>query len=162
MSDTEYKNGIAERAAKIGLHNIDILTKELEETKIRLDEAFALIEDKEREIERERLLIGELELKIEDLKKKPLEQLAKTQAELDMAKEEIRELRAIEGKRTGEQDFVSASKVHSPPQIWIAAINALNLYRGLNEASKYAIEHNDPWKKVIFDIAENGELKSCR
>lgn len=161
-TDSEIHNSVAERSAEIALSIIGTLKKELEDKDIRLNEAFALIDDKEKELERERLLIGELELKIEELRKKPSEQLAKLQAEYDLLKEENKELRAIEGKRSKEQDFIPASKVVSPLNVWVAAINALNLYRGLNEGSKYAIEHNDPWKKVIFDVAADGQLKNAR
>lgn len=160
--DAEIKNSVADFAAKFDLETIDSLKEELKEKEIRLDEAFALIDDKEQELDRERLLIGELELRIEDLKKKPSEQLAQLQTEYDLKCEEIKELRSIEGQRTKERDFVPASKVLSPPKVWVAAVNALNLYRGLNDASRFAIEHNDPWKKVIFDVSDDGQLKNAR
>lgn len=153
---------IAERSAEIVLNTIDILQKELTDKDIRLNEAFSLIEDKEGEIERQRLTIGELEIRIEDLKKKPTEQLAKLQAEYDLKCEEIKELKAVEAIHTRNQDFNPASKVALPKQIWVAAVNAYHVYKGLHEATMWATSHNEPWKKVIFDVADDGQLKDSR
>lgn len=162
IPDQNIHDEIAERSAEIALSTIDTMKKELEDKDIRLDEVFAILEDKDKEIERQRLTIGELEIRIEDLQKKPSEQLAKLQAEYDLKCEEVKELREIEGQRTKDNDFHKASTIPTPKYVWIAAINALNLYRGLRDGSKWALEHNEPWKKVVFDIASDGQLNNAR
>lgn len=144
---------------------ITLLKKDLEDKTITLDEMFNLIEDKDKEIEKQRLLLGELELKIEDLKKKPSEQLAKLQAEYDLKCEEVKELRAIEGQRTKEHDFAPASKVSSPSHVWVAACNSFGFYKELKDATMKATNTNDPldrWRKVLFDVANDGQLSNAR
>jgi hypothetical protein len=138
------------------------LKEELKDKDIRLDEAFAMIDDKDKEIERQRLQLGDMELRIEDLRKKPSEELAKLHAEYDLKCEEVKELRAIEGQRTKQHDFNPASKVASPKFVWVAAVNAYHLYKGLHEGTMWATSHNEPWKKVIFDQADDGQLKNAR
>lgn len=162
MSNNEIRDEIAERSAEIALNTIDTLKKEIEDKDIRLNETFFLIEDKDKEIERQRLAIGEMEIRIEDLKKKPTEQLAKLQADYDMKCEEVKELKAVEAIHTRNQDFNPASKIASPKQIWVAAVNAYHVYKGLHDGSMWATSHNEPWKKVIFDVADDGQLKDSR
>jgi hypothetical protein len=138
MSDIETKNGIAEHTAEMALaERIDILQKDNTDKEIRLMEALTLLDSKDKELD-------------------------KLQSDYDLKCEELHELKAIEIKRTQQQDFVPASKVQSPPKVWVAAVNAINLFKGLNDASKYAIENNDPWKKVVFDVSAEGQLKNAR
>ena len=165
IADTNIHDENAEKSAEIALANNQALIKDKEDLKIRLNEAFVLIEDKDRELDRIRLAMGELELQIRDLKKNPpknIDEKEELQIKYDELKIAYEELKAVESLRVQKQDFKPASNIQSPPKVWVAAINALNLYRGLNEASKYAIEHNDPWKKVLFDITDNGQLKNAR
>lgn len=127
---------------------------------VQLEEASRLIADKDKEIERQRLQIGELELKIEDLKKKPSDQLAKLQVEYDAKCQENRELREV--LHAKNQNFAPASSIESPKSVWVAAVNAINLFKGLHEGSRWAIEHNDPWKKVVFTVGNDGQLTDAR
>lgn len=162
MSDSEYHNSVAERSAEIALSTIDSLRGELKDNDIRLNEAFALLEDKEREIERQRVAMGEMELQIKELQDKPSKDLAELQARYDLKCIEYNELKAIESQRTAQLDFKPASQVQSPKIVWVAAVNAFNLYKGLKDGSMHATSNNDPWHKVIFDVSVDGQLNNAR
>jgi hypothetical protein len=80
---------------------------------------------------------------------------------LEAAQETIRELQDIERKR-----IVFAKAGQLPPtkyqQIWIPSIDALNLFVGINQARKWAIEHNDPWRKLIFEVEDDGRVRTAK
>jgi hypothetical protein len=162
MSDSEYRNSVAERSAEIALTTIDSMKEELKEKDIRLDEAFALIDDKDKEIERQRIAMGEMELRIKELQDKPSKDLAELQIRYDLKCQEYNELKAIESQRTAQHDFKPASQVQSPKVVWVAAVNAYHVYKGLHEGSMWATSHNEPWKKVLFEVAVDGQLKDAR
>lgn len=82
--------------------------------------------------------------------------------ELQALRVENQELKEIESKRVREQDFHKGTEVISLPQPWIFAVDAINLFKGLNESSKQLLEDNKPWRKVVFDITNRGQLKGCR
>ena len=113
---------------------IAMFEKEREDLQIRLDEALTLVDDKIDAIQ-------ELQIKYEDLMR------------------QYQELLEVERLRTSKSDFKSAAVL--PRHAWIAAIDALNFYSVLNKASRWAIEHNDPWHKILFDIKEDGQLKAA-
>jgi hypothetical protein len=80
---------------------------------------------------------------------------------LEAAQETIRELQDIERKRIV---FEKAGQL-SPTkyqQIWIPSIDALNLFVGINQARKWAIEHNDPWRKLIFEVEDDGRVRTAK
>ena len=105
-----------------------------EDLEIRLNEALTLADNKIDAIE-------ELQIKYDDLMR------------------QYQELLEVERLRTSKSDFKSAAVL--PKHAWVAAIDALNLYSVLNKASRWAIEHNDPWHKILFDIKEDGQLKAA-
>lgn len=45
---------------------------------------------------------------------------------------------------------------------WIAAVNAMNFYVKLKEARDYAIDNHEPWRKVLFDISDEGQISNPR
>lgn len=74
-------------------------------------------------------------------------------------KEEKRELQEALRK---EIEFKTASTFRTQQlDIWIPAIDALNLFVKINEARRWAIDHNDPWRKLLFQIDEYGRVKSA-
>lgn len=168
MSESEYKDAVAEQSVEIALNTIDTLKKELEDKEIRLDEAFSLIDDKDTEIERQRLQMGDMELRIDELQKKPSEQLTKLQAQYDLKCEEVKELRAIEGKRTQQNDFKPASSVilqssssKKKNEAWIAAPNLSGFVKALISVS-LKFDSYSSQRKVIFDLTDDGQLKNAR
>lgn len=82
------------------------------------------------------------------------------ETQLGLYKQEVRELREIEFRRSPQEDFAKASHIQTPhKQIWISAINALKLFVALRKARDHAISNNEPWAKLIFDInPETGEI----
>lgn len=166
--ESDIHDVIAERSAEIALNTIDILKKELQEKDTRINEAFALIKDRQKRIQELQMQMGEIEIELGNLKKNPpaaaknVDEKEELQIKYDELKVAYEELKQVETLRTKQQDFKPASIVASAPKVWVAAINAINFYRELNKASKYAIEHNEPWKKLLFDVASDGQLKVAR
>lgn len=81
--------------------------------------------------------------------------------ELEILKEEKRELQEALRK---EIEFKTASELPRQTQkldIWIPAIDAINLFMAINQARRWAIDHNDPWRKLIFEIDEYGRVKTA-
>lgn len=80
---------------------------------------------------------------------------------LEAAQQTIKELQDIERKRI---EFQSAKELPRSQvlEIWVPAIDALNLFMGINQARRWAIDHNDPWRRLLFDIADDGRIKSCK
>lgn len=81
--------------------------------------------------------------------------------QLEVAHSEIRQLKEALRK---EIQFKTAKDFPSHAQkldIWVPAIDALNLFVKINEARRWAIDHNDPWRKLIFQIDEYGKVKSA-
>ena len=74
--------------------------------------------------------------------------------------QERNELREAERKRVQESSFKPAKTL--PPQCWVSAVNAMNFFIPLKRAREHAIDHHDPWRKIYFDVSENGELKAAR
>ena len=95
-------------------------------------------------------------LTLADIKIDAIEEL---QIKYDELMRQHQELLEVERLRTSKSDFKSAAVL--PRHAWIAAIDALNFYSVLNKASRWAIEHNDPWHKILFDIKEDGQLKAA-
>lgn len=82
--------------------------------------------------------------------------------ELEILQEEKRELQEALRK---EIEFKTASELPKQTQkldIWIPAIDALNLFMSINEARRWAIDHNDPWRKLLFEIDEYGRVKTAK
>lgn len=82
--------------------------------------------------------------------------------QLEVAHSEIRELKEALRK---EIQFKTAKDWPSHAQelqIWIPCIDALNLFVKINEARRWAIDHNDPWRKLLFEIDEYGRVKSAK
>jgi hypothetical protein len=82
--------------------------------------------------------------------------------ENSILKQEKKELQEALRK---EIEFKTASEFSKQAQkldIWIPAIDALNLFMSINEARRWAIDHNDPWRKLLFDIDEYGRVKSAK
>lgn len=157
---------VNEQATEIALTLADAYGKDAKDLALRLQEALTLADDKDKRIEQLLLQQGELELQITDLKQKP-QQLPKDvdktedlQIQIDNMQQTITELQEALRAKVQTSGFTQAS--HLPKQVWLAAINAINFYRELNKASRFAIEHNDPWKKIIFDVAEDGQLKAAK
>jgi hypothetical protein len=156
---------VNEQATEIALSLADEYAKKAKEQEIRLREALQIADDKDKRIYQLEMEAGELEMQIADLKKKPVttkdvDRAEELQIENDSLKvlvEELKEALRVNVKASG---FTQAS--HLPKQVWVAAINALNFYRTLNKASRHAIEHNDPWRRIIFDIAQDGQLKAAK
>lgn len=168
--ESDVHDAIAERSAEIALNTIESKNKEVEDAKIRLNEAFHLIEDKDSVIQKLRVELGNLEIEVGELKrKKPLMSINKVddtkedlQIQLDEAKQTIIELRQIEAIHTRNQDFSVASKVASPSKVWIAAINASGLTRALVQITMKAARSSLERKKVLFDVTDEGQLKNPR
>ncbi len=106
-----------------------------------LETALATIEEKDREIDDLKIRLSEA-LTLLDRKEDEIDKIWMQVGEL--------EIRVNDALEKGP-----------PKQIWVAAINALNLYRGLRDATDYIIDHNDPWRKVIFDISSDGQLTNA-
>ena len=87
-------------------------------------------------------------------------ELNELQTKYDELKRAYDELREVERLRTSKSDFKSAAVL--PKHAWIAAIDALIFYSVLYKASRWAIEQNDPWRKILFDIKEDGQLKAAK
>jgi hypothetical protein len=157
-TDYSMYNGIAERSAEIALTTIDSLKEELVEKDTLLDDKDKRI----RELELER---GNFEIELGNLKNKPIpknvDQLEELQIQLDEAKQTIEEYREIERKRVQVQDFQPASKVSSPPTVWIAAINLAGFIRALVGVSM-KFDPRSLQRKVLFDVASDGQLKNPR
>lgn len=163
--ESEIHNTIAEHSAEIALNTIDTLKKEIEDKDIRLNEAFHLIEDKESVIEKLRVQLGNLEIEVGELKRKPTIPTTKDvdsredlQIQLDEAQQTIAELRQVEAIHTRNQDFNLASKVASPPKVWVAAINASGLTRALIHIAMKTADKG----KILFDVTDEGQLKNPR
>lgn len=157
------KREILETSTEIALTLADQYAADAKERDIRLNEALRLADDKDKRIEELLLQMGELELQITDLKKQPPKDVDKTedlQIEIDNMKQTIQELQEALRAKVKASGFTQASQL--PKQVWLAAINAINFYRELNKASRFAIEHNDPWKRIVFDVAEDGQLKAAK
>lgn len=146
---------------------IAMFEKEREELQIRLTDALKLADDKDRALERERLKFADLEVELGNMKAnappsksvKDVDANEELQIKYDELKAAYNELLEVERLRTSKSDFQSAATL--PKQVWLSAIDALNFYSVLNKASRWAIEHNDPWKKILFDIKEDGQLKAA-
>lgn len=80
---------------------------------------------------------------------------------LEAAHNTIKELQDIERKKI---EFQSAGTL--PPtryeEIWIPAIDALNLFMGINQARRWAIDHNDPWRRLVFEVADDGRIRNAK
>jgi hypothetical protein len=156
---------VNEQATEIALSLADEYAKKAKEQEIRLREALQIADDKDKRIYQLEMEAGELEMQIADLKKKPVttkdvDRAEELQIENDNLKVLVEELKEALRANVKASGFTQAS--HIPKQVWVAAINALNFYRTLNKASRHAIEHNDPWRRIIFDIAEDGQLKAAK
>lgn len=73
---------------------------------------------------------------------------------LEAARERIKELEEALRK---EIHFRTATDIHDM-QIWIPAIDALHLFVPLNKARRHAIDNNDPWRKLIFTVTNEGRI----
>jgi hypothetical protein len=139
QEDISAPKAEAERSMPAEVHPEAMCKAHIHETKrdleIRLNEALTLADIKIDAIE-------ELQIKYDDLMR------------------QYQELLEVERLRTSKSDFKSAAVL--PKHAWVAAIDALNFYSVLNKASRWAIEHNDPWKKILFDIKEDGQLKAAK
>jgi hypothetical protein len=133
---------------------LDTLAKEYRELEIRLNEALQLADDKDKALEKQRIMYANLEVEFGEAKK--------LQISYDEIKRAYDELLEVERLRTSRSDFHKATTtILKRP--WIAAVNALHFYKQLNRASIYAIEHNDPWKKIFFDITqEDGQIIAAK
>jgi regulator of replication initiation timing len=155
---------VNEQATEIALSLADEYAKKAKEQEIRLREALQIADDKDKRIYQLEMEAGELEMQIADLKKTPpakdIDKAEELQIENDNLKQTLEELKEALRANVKASGFTQAS--HIPKQVWVAAINALNFYRTLNKASRHAIEHNDPWHRIIFDIAEDGQLKAAK
>jgi DNA repair exonuclease SbcCD ATPase subunit len=155
---------VNEAATEIALSVADEYAKKAKEQEIRLREALQIADDKDKRIYQLEMEAGELEMQIADLKKQPapkdVDKAEELQIENDNLKQTLEELKEAVRANVKASGFTQAS--HLPKQVWIAAINALNFYRQLNKASRHAIEHNDPWRRIVFDIAEDGQLKAAK
>lgn len=156
---------VNEQATEIALTLADQYAADAKERDLRLNEALKLADDKNKRIEQLLLENGELELKIIDLQTaadqaKEVDRKEELQIEVDNMKLTIHELQEALRAKVKTSGFTQASQL--PKQVWLAAINAINFYRELNKASRFAIEHNDPWKKIVFDVAEDGQLKAAK
>ena len=138
---------------------IAMFEKEREELQIRLQEALKLLDQ-------ERIRYANLEVELGEAQTRPGKQNKdvdaneELQIKYDELKQAYNELLEVERLRTSKSDFQSAAKL--PHRAWIVAIDAINFFRELNKASRYAIENNDPWKKIIFEIKADGQLKQAR
>lgn len=143
---------------------LDVSVAAIDDLEIRLKEALTLADDKDKRIYQLEMQAGELEVQLTDLKKNPppnnIDKTEDLQIENDNMKQTITELQEALRANVKASGFTQAS--HLPKQVWIAAINAINFYRELNKASRHAIEHNDPWKKIVFDVATDGQLKAAK
>lgn len=95
-----------------------------------------------------------------ELEKKQVDADKEAEIKYNELNHAYQELLEVERLRTSKMDFHSAATL--PKTIWIAAINALNLYRVLSKASIHAIEHNDPWKKLLFDVKADGQISTAK
>lgn len=158
------KEEILETSTEIALTLADQYAADAKERDLRLNEALRLADDKDKRIEELLLQMGELELQITDLKKQPppkdVDRTEDLQIQVDNMQQTITELQEALRAKVKTSGFTQAS--HLPKQVWLAAINAINFYRELNKASRHAIEHNDPWKRIVFDVAEDGQLKAAK
>lgn len=140
--------------------------REIQEYEVKLNEALTLADDKDKRIYELEMKQGELEMEMEDLKKKPvrkesdIEKIEELQIENDNLKLRLREVEEIERTRIKESGFSTASRIPKHP--WIAAIDALPFYITLRRARDYAINNNDPWRKILFDAGEDGKLSNAR
>ena len=80
---------------------------------------------------------------------------------LEAAQQTIRELEEIERKKI---EFQTAGQLPRAQvlDIWIPAIDALNLFMAINQARRHAIDNNDPWRRLIFQIGEDGRVKTAK
>lgn len=78
-----------------------------------------------------------------------------------LLKEEKRELQEALRK---EIEFKTATELPRTQvlDIWIPAIEAIKLFVPLNQARRQAIDHNDPWHRLIFKIAEDGHVQDAK
>lgn len=155
----ENEKSIIEQSAEIALTTVEVLHKDKKDLEIRLNEALKLLD-------KERIKSANLEVELGEAKK--AKNTVDAMEDLQIAYNEIKraydELLEVERLRTASRDFQSASlsKTTIPKRLWISAIDAINFYSELNKASIYAIEHNDPWRKILFDITNTGQLKAAR
>lgn len=155
---------VSEQATEIALSLSEEFAGKANDLETRLKEALALADDKDKRIYQLEMQAGELEVQLAEVKKNPstanIDKTEDMQIENDNMKQTIIELQEALRANVKASGFTQAS--HLPKQVWIAAINAINFYRELNKASRFAIEHNDPWKKIVFEVATDGQLKAAK
>lgn len=160
------KEEVLETSAEIAMTLADQYAADVKERDIRLKEALELADQKDKRIYELEMAFGELEIQIAELTKlrkpeaKDVDKTEELQIENDNMKQTIIELQEALRAKVKTSGFTQASQL--PKQVWLAAINAINFYRELNKASRFAIEHNDPWKRIVFDVAEDGQLKVAK
>jgi hypothetical protein len=156
---TEKEKSSIEQSAEIALSTVQTLSNDKKDLEIRLNEALKLLD-------KERIKSANLEVELGEAKKakNTLDAMEDLKISYDEIKQAYDELLEVERLRTASRDFQSAnlSKTTIPPRPWISAVDAINFYTELNKASIYAIEHNDPWRKILFDMTNMGRLKAAR
>jgi hypothetical protein len=157
-----------------------MLTEEEEDQlKAKLKEALQLAADRGKALEKERIRAANLEVELGVLKNnhtstnssssttttnKKIDAKEESEIKYNELNHAYQELLEVERLRTSKMDFHTAaslpkSKVKRP---WIAAVNALHFYKVLHKASIHAIEHNDPWKKLLFDVDTDGQISTAK
>lgn len=121
----------------------------------KVDEQENSIKEKEEKIDKQKLVIIELELAINELRKKDKD----LQLELDQTKERNIELEEVVRLNIRKEGFVPASQTMSSPAValWIAAVNVNGFAESLLR-TYYQLNPKQMNGKIVFNVTEDGQL----
>ena len=141
---------------------------------IDLSDQSEAIRELEQQRERDRETIKTMQRQIDELQRERsrLEAQASdattarkaTQEDFEKAKERVKELEEALTKAIQESGFQSASNLvpkSSNSEVWLPAIDALNLFVHLRKDRDHAVDNHQPWRKILFDIDKDGRVSGA-